>query len=89
MRPDNNDSDWGDRSSGGVIMTARPQGPVVVQSGYGQVSTDLRYEAEATRFDVNLREYWQILVKRRLVIAAATAAAIVLPRPLTLLIRPI
>lgn len=88
MRPDNNDSEW-DRSSGGLMMTARPQGPVVVQGGYSQLSTDLRYDAEATRFDVNLREYWQILVKRRLVIAAVVAGAIALALLLTVLMRPI
>lgn len=88
MRADNNDSDWQDR--GGLMMTQRPQGPVVIQGGgYGQLTTDLRYDAEATHFDLNLREYWAILVKRRLVIAAAVVAAIALALLITLLMRPI
>ena len=89
MRPDNNDSDWNDRTPGG-LMTARPQGPVVIQGGYGQqLTTDLRYDAEATHFDLNLREYWAILVKRRLVIAAAIVGAVALALLITLLMRPI
>jgi polysaccharide biosynthesis transport protein len=89
MRADKNDSDWNDRSPGGLMMPSRPQGPVVIQGGYGQLTTDLRYDAEATHFDLNLREYWAILVKRRLVIAAAVAAAVALALLVTLLMRPI